>query len=511
MSLSADPPIEAAPRHRSLWGYPGALALVAAATWGAVLVDRTVGATNLSLIFVLPVVICAVGFGWGPALLAAAAGVAAFNFFLLEPRYSFAVADAANVWALVVLGVVAAIVCTVAAEARGRAMEAAQRADQALALQVLARALAGATDRETITRAAADALARLFRASAVVLVAEDDELEPAALAGGARLTPADEDAARWAVASKMATRAQAYPVEAATFDFWPVVTRTRRRAAVGVQISGRDAGRPAQPERLVEVVTGYLAVALARDDYAAQALETQVEVARERLKAELLAAVSHDLKTPLSTVLFSLQSLQTFGEAHDAAARAELLGLAERETARLSGMVGNLLDMSRLDAGAVVVRKAATSAAALAQVAVTRAAAALAGKTVRNEVDGRAGAVLTDASLTESALANLLENAGKYAPAGSTVRLAFREEGGLGVFEVLDEGPGFDGAIEPMFEKFTRGVEGDGRPPGTGLGLAIARGFVEAQGGRVEAANRTDGPGARVRLSLPLAKASVLA
>ncbi|MDB5461902.1 MAG: hypothetical protein JWP23_291, partial [Phenylobacterium sp.] len=281
----------------------------------------------------------------------------------------------------------------------------------------------------------------------------------------------------------------------------------RQQAVIGVTISLGEDGRPANPERLVEIVSGYLTVALDREAYAAQVLDSRVEVASERLKADLLAAVSHDLKTPLSTVLFTLQSLQKFGKTHDAKTRAELLTLAETETARLSAMVGNLLDMNRLDAGAVVVKTAAVEPAELAAEALRSAAGALSGRVVFNEVSPDAPPLMVDASLFESALANVLENAGKYAPAGSKIWLRSGAGAGSGWIEVEDQGPGFPDAIEPMFEKFSRGVAGDGRPPGTGLGLSIARGFLEAQGGQVEAENLAGGKGARVRLSAPLARA----
>ncbi|HEY8004724.1 MAG TPA: ATP-binding protein, partial [Phenylobacterium sp.] len=132
--------------------------------------------------------------------------------------------------------------------------------------------------------------------------------------------------------------------------------------------------------------------------------------------------------------------------------------------------------------------------------------AALSGRKVVNEVKPDAPPLMVDASLFETALANVLENAGKYAPAGSKIWLRSGADGGAGWIEVVDEGPGFPGNdVEPLFEKFSRGVSGDGRPPGTGLGLSIARGFIEAQGGHVEASNRDGAKGARVRLSAPLA------
>src|SRR6185503_8299143 len=137
--------------------------------------------------------------------------------------------------------------------------------------------------------------------------------------------------------------------------------------------------------------------------------------------------------------------------------------------------------------------------------ALERAGAALRGSRLANEVEPGEPVLLADAALVETALANVLQNAGKYAPEGAAVRIRAGADAREGWIEVVAEGPGFAGAIEPMFEKFSRGVEGDGRPPGTGLGLAIARGFLEAQGGAVEAENLANGKGARVRLSAPLA------
>jgi DNA-binding response OmpR family regulator len=164
MSLSVEPVAAPSATVRRIWGYVLSLVLVGLAGWSAILVDQLVGASNLSLIFVLPVVVAAVNFGWGPALLAAVTGVATFNFLLIEPRYSFRVEDPANAWPRGLLLVVAAIVSSVAAQSRRRALEAAERADQAMALHALARALAGASDRASITRAAAEALTRLFHA-----------------------------------------------------------------------------------------------------------------------------------------------------------------------------------------------------------------------------------------------------------------------------------------------------------------------------------------------------------
>jgi two-component system sensor histidine kinase KdpD len=489
--------------------YGFALLLVAAASLVAVIVNRLISAPNLSLVFVLPVLIAAVGFGWGPALVAAVAGVVAYNFLLIPPLYTFRVADPANAWALALLMIAAALVSAVAAQSRRRALASMAAGARAEALQALARDLVGAADRGRIVRAGAEALSKLLQAPAVILWPDGDDMRTAAEAGEARISEADCEAARWALASRLPTRGGAYPVEAAGFDFWPVTTPLRTHLAVGVAISDADQGRPEAAERLVAAVTGYLSVALDREEYARLLLENRVQKASEALKTNLLAAVSHDLKTPLSTILVTLQTLRKFkpdpGRPDDARTREDLLALAETETARLSGMVANLLDMNRLDAGAVAVRAEPTSPTELTAEALRRAAPALAGRRIVNRVGHGARALLVDSSLFESALANVLENAGKYSSPGAEVRVSAGSDATMGWIEVLDEGPGFAAPPEALFERFARGVAGDGRPPGAGLGLSIAKGFLEAQGGRLEAARREDRPGAAVRLFAPLA------
>ena len=500
-----EPRNSATGRPAGVLAYALALAMVGAATVAGYVLDGIAAIPSLSLVFVLPVVVSAAAFGWGPALTAAVAGVAAYNFFLIPPRYTLSVADPANAWALVLLLAVAAITSAVAAQSRRRALVAQAAARQAEALQDLARSLVGAADVPAVAAACAEALSRLFGARAVVLTEAGGRLGAAATAGGEPPGDNDIEAARWSLASRHPTRGGAYPAGEAAFDFWPVTTPARHSAVLGVAISGRDQGRPEHPERLVELVGAYLAVALDREALAREVLEARVEMAGERLKADLLAAVSHDLKTPLSTVLISLQSLRAFGDRHDPAVRDELLRLAEAETERLAGLVENLLDTGRLDAGAVRVVRRIEAANDLIAGAIAQARAALAGRRVETEAQDRAVALNVDAGLFESALAKVLENAGRYGPEGSVVRIRAGEDDGQGWVEVEDEGPGFSGAVEPLFGRFIRGVAGDGRPPGLGLGLSIARGFLAAMGGRIEAANREGAHGARVRLIVPAA------
>lgn len=472
-----------------------AVLLVAVATLAALGIEQVAAVPNLSLLFVLPVVLCAIRFGTAAALTAAIVGVLACNFFLIEPRYSLRIAEASNVLALALLLVVALAVSAVAAQARRRTVEAIEAAERAAAVRELARDLMAERDPAGLARRCAETLSTMFKAPACVLLADDGDLAGAA-SDGASLSEADLEAARWAAASGIATRGGAYPVGEASFDFWPLKTALRRQAVVGVAISGRDAGRPAEPERLVETVMGYLAVALDREAFAAQALASELAVAGEKLKTDLLAAVSHDLKTPLSTILFTLQSLRKF--EHDPATRSELLDGAEAEATRLSGMVDNLLDMNRIEAGAVSVRPEACDAADLVQAAAMRSGVAVAAA-VEPGV-----ALRVDPALFETALGNVLANAAKYAK--GEIAVSAGVDGGLAWVEVADRGPGFGGDAEPMFEKFARRQQDDGRAPGTGLGLALARAFLRAMGGDVTARDR-EGGGAVVRLTAPLASA----
>jgi K+-sensing histidine kinase KdpD len=468
------------------------------------LVDHVAPTPSLALLFVLPVAVAALRLGWGQAVAAVLAGVLAYNFFLIAPLYTLRVADPANLVALVLLLVIATLLSAAAAQSRERAVRAWRAADQAAALNALARGLVGAKDVGAVAELCAEALCRLFAAPAVVWLDEDAGLVIAASAGGATPQAADEEAARWSLASTLPTRGGSYPLSDAAFDCWPVVSGLRRRACIGLRISGEDEGRPAAPDRLVEIVGGYLAVALDREAYAAQALDAQVALAGDQVRSDLLAAVSHDLKTPLATVLLSLQSLRRFPDRHDAATRDNLLQVAEQEAGRLDRMVADLLDVNRLDARSPAVRPEPISAADLIARALRRVGPALAGHDLRYDPRAAGGALMVDPALFDAALGNVLENAAKYAPAGA-IEISAGETSGEGWIEVRDEGGGFEGAPEAMFERFARGVSGDGRPPGLGLGLSIARGFMEAQGGRAEAGDRRDRPGAWVRLTAPLA------
>ena len=256
-AATSAPPTQTSPAL----GYGLSLLLVAAATVVAFVVEHIVPTPNLSLVFVLPVIVAALSFGWGPALVSAMLSVAVFDFFFVEPRLTFRVDSPADVWALGLLLVVAAIASTVGAQSRGRAVAARRAAQQAEALHGLAHAVIKAEPTPALIKTAASALGRIFDAPAIVLAEQSGKLSPVAAAGGAILSPADEEAAQWALANDKPTRADTYPFDQAVFDFWPVQTPADHRLVLGVILARRSDGRPQDPSRQVELVAAYLSAA----------------------------------------------------------------------------------------------------------------------------------------------------------------------------------------------------------------------------------------------------------
>ena len=242
-------------------GYGLSLILVAAAGLVAFVVDHIVSAPNLSLIFVLPVIVAALSFGWGPALISAMLSVAVDDFFFIEPRFTFRVASPSDVWALALLLLVGAIASTVGAQSRSRALAARRAAQQAEALHSLAHAVIDAEPGSALLKIAATALGRIFDAPAVVLAERSDKLWPAAASGEATLSAADQEAAHWALANDKPTRGETYPFDQAGFDFWPVQTPSNHRLVLGVKLAGVSGGRPQNPGRQVELVAAYLSAA----------------------------------------------------------------------------------------------------------------------------------------------------------------------------------------------------------------------------------------------------------
>ncbi|HVV31983.1 MAG TPA: sensor histidine kinase KdpD [Vitreimonas sp.] len=485
--------------------YVAATMLVALATAFAVLIDQAIRLPNISLVFVLAVIAAAIRYGVAVSVFTAAIASLAYNFFLTQPYYTFQIAEPANVWAVIFFLAVGLAVSGLAARTRAQAIIARKQARQSGDLEAFARGLVGLEQENEIAQSTAETAAKLLFARVVVLSHRQGELQPIAEAPGAELLLDDDmAAAQWAFAHRREAGRGSDTLHGARWLFLPVPGERGFVGVIGVHPQDDAARLSPEQRRILDLIAVQAGVALDRCRFQREAADARVEAESERLKGTLLSSVSHDLRTPLSTIRGALESLQKFGDRHDPATRTQLLDTAVTEARKLSRFIENLLDMTRIDAGVVRMRKDPLEVATLVENALDRAQATLKTKTISRDVSTGLPRIVVDPALAETALANVLENAGKYAPDGSTVLVrAYRKDQAVEI-EVLDEGPGFDAESAPhLFEKFARGVEGDGRPPGTGLGLAIAKGFVEAQGGAIEARNRSDKPGAVVSLRFP--------
>lgn len=479
----------------------------AMATAAGVLIDRLIELPNISLVYVLPVLFSAARHGLVPSLWASALSVACFNFFFLPPLYQFTIADPANVMALVLFVIVAVIASALAARTRTQAESARREARTTAGLYAFSRKIAGVVDLYDLLWIVVSHLARLLKAEVVVLMPEEGQLVTrAAFPPDGALSDADLAAARWSWDADRPAGRGTDTLPGGRWLFLPIRTSRSAVALIGVLPNKEGHELDAGERRLLEAVGNQAAVAIERVTLAEDIDQARLGAERERLRSSMLTSVSHDLRTPLASIIGALSSLRSFGERYDISAREELLATAQGEAERLDRFVGNLLDMTRLDAGAIAPRREAVEVGDLVSTALRRAAPLVAGHEVSVAMAPGLPALSLDFVLAEQVLFNLLDNAAKYSGPGGRISVETRQQAGARVeIVVRDEGPGLAEAdLDRIFEKFYRAESGDRRRAGTGLGLAIARGFVEAMGGTLTARNRSDRSGAEFVVSFPV-------
>jgi two-component system sensor histidine kinase KdpD len=503
------------PVFAGLGSYATALGATAAALGLATLMRPDFGLETVPLVFLMAVIGTAYLFGLGPSLLAALAGMLCYNFFFLPPFYTFTIADPTNVAALVFFLFTALAVSNLTASARRQAEVARSRAAITDALYAFARTLASIATMEELLHATATQIAASLRANAMILLpGAGGKLEAAAaVPAGNCLDAADLGAAQWALRSGRAAGHGADALPGAQRLFLALRTSAGVIGVVGLGAGQRpDILLTPDERRLVDALMDQAAIAIERVRLAVQMDEARIAAEAERLRGALLTSLSHDLKTPLTSILGAANSLREYGELFDARARADLVATIEDEAARMSRFVANLLDMTRLEAGALAPKREPSDIAEIIGAAVHRVKALLTGFRVEYDIAPDLPLVEVDVLLMEQVLINLLDNAAKYAPPGSTLVLAADRHGDKLRLRVIDEGPGIpEDRLEKIFDKFHRVDHADRQRAGTGLGLAICRGFVEAMGGTIRAANRTDRSGAIFTVALPVSSASAAA
>lgn len=499
-TTAARQPVRRCPRA---WGTPAGYAvtsvMVAAITALASGLIQILNLGNVALLYLLPVMAAASFYGLRTGLYAGIASSLAYNFFFLPPTGTLTISNPENLISVIVLLGIAIATSQLTARVRAQADLAAASARTNATLAGFLRQIAGVNDLDIAAQMICDDVHRLLDVQVVLLGrARGTGLEILAASDPAyRLDTMDNAAASWAFDTGSATGKGSGTLAASEWLFQPMMAGDRVLGVLGV--ASDRVGNPVRADQL-PLLTSLIdqsALVLERLRLQAEMRDVDAVRTRDRLRAALLSSVSHDLRTPLTAVIAAA------GELHHGAT-PELIGTIESEAQRLNRFVANLLDMARVEAGALRLNVEATDLSDAVTGAAHDARRALEGHAVRLDVPPDLPLVRADPQLLHHCLLNLLDNAGRYGEPGTDIVIEGRNRYGALRLAVLDHGPGLPPGREgEVFETFRR-LEGSDRAiGGTGLGLAIVKAFAEAMGMIVEATNRPDGSGAAFALVFP--------
>jgi two-component system sensor histidine kinase KdpD len=457
---------------------------------------------DVVMIYLLGVVLVSTRVGLGPSILAALSGVAAFDFVFVPPYFTFAVADLRHAVTFAVMFLVAVVISGLTQRVRNQAVAWQERERRTAALYALSRDLSSARDGAQVARAAIENVQRVFESEGELFLPRDGGQKLAPLFSGA--TPGvgyETSVAQWVFAHREEAGLGTATLPGGRTLYVPLIVSGGSVGVLG--LTPRDSGRFASVEqrRQVDAFASQIAMALERAELAEETERARHEIETEQLRSSLLSSVSHDLRTPLAVITGAAGTLLEKPEALPAATQRELIHTILEESERLSRLIRNLLDMTRLESGAVHLKKEWLPLEELVGAALTRLERRFSGRDLRVSVPADLPLVPCDAILVEQALSNLLENALKYG--ADPIEISVRAQAAFVVLEVGDRGPGIPPEEEQrVFEKFHRAGR-ETQPGGVGLGLAICRAIATAHGGRIVALNR-EGGGAAFRLFLPL-------
>jgi two-component system sensor histidine kinase KdpD len=487
-----------------------ALAIVAVSLGAAELIQRWLGTENVDLVFLTAVVSVAVRYGLWPSLLASVAASLCYNFFFLPPVYTFTITDPTNVVAFFFFMLIALLVSNVAARVRTQADSAIGRVRTTESLYAFSRKLAGTATLDDVLWATAYQTALMLKVRVVLLLPEDGVLTvKAGYPPEDEIDKADLAAANWAWGNDRPAGRGSDTLPGAKRLFLPM--RTGRGAIGVIGIDDDRTGPLLTPDqrRLLDALVDQGALAIERVLLVEDMDRVKRTVESDRLRSALLTSISHDLKTPLASVLGAASTMRDLSSGLTDTQKRDLLATVIDESERLNRFIANLLDMTKLESGAIVPNTARHDIGEIVGSALRRASKILVRHKVSLELAADLPMLELDAVLFEQVLFNVLDNAAKYAPPDTTISIRSVREKDAILLQILDEGGGIPPAeLECVFDKFYRAQKGDHVRPGTGLGLAISRGFVEAMHGTISAANRSDRSGAVLTIRLPIPAAS---
>ena len=483
--------------------YANALAVVAeCALRGRIAHSFGLANVNIVMIFLAAVALVSARIGRGPSVAAAITSVFVFDFFFVAPRLSFAVGDTEYLITFAVMLGIGLLISELTTRLQSQLRASQQQEHRTSQLFRMTRQLSELAGSDFLLRTAGRQLEEIFKAEVVFYLREADG--KLSLRYGERTTivdlPMNDVVALWVAANGKAAGAGTDTLPTATATFTPLAGSQQVLGALGVKPKQDDDKLDPEHVRLLETCASLIALSIERDQSVLQAHESQLQVQAEQLRNSLLDSVSHDLRTPLATISGTASSLFDTASVKD----RESLQILVDESRRLTRLVENLLDMARLDSGAVVLNRQWHVLEETVGVALSAAKRELKGYNVQVSIPPDFPLVKIDAFLVEQVLVNLLENASRYTPAGSTIEItAVAKEAHVDI-HIADNGPGVpEGSHKKVFDKFFRGasVTPDGRR-GVGLGLAICRAIVEAHSGQISVTNRLKG-GADFVIRLP--------
>ncbi|MGJ4928804.1 DUF4118 domain-containing protein [Bradyrhizobium sp. HKCCYLS2038] len=486
--------------------YAMALLITTAGLGLAELIQPFFGIENVDLVFLTAVVGVAARYGLGPSLLASLAASLCYNFFFLPPLYTFTITDPTNIGAFFFFMLIAMLVSNVAARVRIQADSAALRIRTTEQLYAFSRKLAGTATLDDVLWTTAYQAALMLKVRVVLLLPQDGKLT--VMAGYPpedQLDDADLAAASWAFANDRAAGRGSDTLPGAKRLFLPMRTGRGLIGVIGIDDDRTGPLLTPDQRRLLDALVDQGALAIERVLLVEDMDKVKRTMEQDRLRSALLTSISHDLKTPLASVLGAASTMRDLATRLSDREKLDLLATVIDESERLNRFIANLLDMTKLESGAIVPNAALHDVGEIVGSALRRASKILAAHQVSLDLASDLPMVEVDAVLFEQVLFNLLDNAAKYAPADTSIAIRAFSDANWVVLDIRDEGDGIPAAeVEHVFDKFYRVQKGDQVRPGTGLGLAISRGFIEAMHGRIVAGNRTDRRGAVLTIRLPV-------
>jgi len=489
--------------HRQWLSYVYGLLLVAAATGVSALIAPYISPTNVVVFYLLSTVLAAVFLGRGPAIMTSILSVAAFDFFFVPPHLTLAVSDTEYILTFLGLLVVSLVISYLTTQTRQQALAAQRRELQTAALYELGRDLTAAVGLDAVAKTIIDHISQIYSREVAIFLPVQGELKLYKATPGLSVAENELAVASWAFQHAHNAGRGTDTLPDASMLYQPLKTTRGVIGVLGIKPINASSYYSPDQRRILDAFTNQVALAIEGAQLVEQAHQAELLEATEKLQTALLNSISHDLRTPLVSITGALSSLEETNPAIGEEDRRSLIETAREEAERLNRLVGNLLDITRLEAGPVQLHLESCDVQELIGSALEQIGMPLKGRRVNVDIPPQLPLVPLDFVLFSRVLVNVIDNALKYSSPEKPVEIRVGTSKQALVISITDHGDGIPPEeLEHIFDKFYR-VQRPDNVSGTGLGLSISKGIVEAHGGSIKAENLQDG-GAIFAISTPL-------